>query len=1198
MLAKIAAFEARYQLRSPLFVVGFVLFFLLTFAAVTIDDIQIGSKGSNVNINAPHALLQVVGIMSLFAIFVVTAFVANVVIRDDETGFAPIMRATRVGKFDYLVGRFVGATFVSFLVTLAVPLAFLVGSAMPWQDPEKIGPFVASHYLYAIFVYGLPTLVVMAAGFFALATATRSMMWTYVGVVAFVVMFVISRVLLRDPSYDAISGLADPFAVGALSRVTKYWTAVERNTQLPPLEGVLLWNRLLWLGVGAALFALAYGLFRFETKGSAARKADAPATAAAAAPAAKPLAAPRIEQARWQQFRALTRFDMAYVFKSPAFFVLLLIGVFNAVGGLTATTDNRGVSLIPVTRAIVEALQGSFNFIPLIIAIYYAGEMVWRDRERRIHEIVDSTAAPSWAFVVPKVLAIAGVLLACFVAAALTGVIYQALHGYTNFEPAAYALWFVLPSFIGALLVAVLSVFVQAIVPHKFVGWAVMLVYTVASITLTTIGFEHKLYNFADWTTVPLSDMNGLGRFWIGRAWQQAYWLSFGAMLLVASHLLWRRGAETRLRPRLALLGRRLKGAPGLLLGVATVSWAGTGAWVFHNTNRLNDYVTKPEIEKLAADYEKAMTPIAKLPQPTITHVSLDVELYPSEVRAVTNGSYRLENRTGAPLSQIELQWNNDARMESVELDGATVELDQPRFAHRRYKLATPMQPGEQRVLKFRTVFEERGFANDRPLTRIVGNGSFVDNYEIAPLLGVNDRTYLQDRATRRKHGLPAELRPAKLEDQAATAHHYLRHDSDWVTADIRLTTDADQTPVAPGYTVSDTIEGKRRILVTKTEAPIQNFFSMQSARYAIARDRWQNANGEPVELAVYHHPAHASNVPRMLAAMKASLDVFGREFSPYQFRQARIIEFPSYASFAQAFANTVPFSENIGFLQKFDESRSDETIDLATYVTAHEIGHQWWAHQLIGADKQGMTLLSESFAQYSALLVMEKLYGREQLRKFLKHELDGYLRARGSEVIEELPLARVENQGYIHYRKGALAMYWLKEIVGEPVVNRALQKLLAEFAFKPAPYASSTDFLRILRAEAGPQHEQLIRDLFEHITLYDLKATDAKAKKRADGRYDVTFTVDAKKLYADGRGKETEGALAEVFDLGVFTAEPGKKGYKRESVLAMERKPLKSGKQQLTFVVDKAPLFVGVDPYNMRIDRNSDDNVVKVALD
>jgi aminopeptidase N len=377
--------------------------------------------------------------------------------------------------------------------------------------------------------------------------------------------------------------------------------------------------------------------------------------------------------------------------------------------------------------------------------------------------------------------------------------------------------------------------------------------------------------------------------------------------------------------------------------------------------------------------------------------------------------------------------------------------------------------------------------------------------------------------------------------------------------------------------------------------APIMNFFSIQSARYAQKRDVWMSSNGKPVDLAVYYHPAHEHNVQRMLDAMKTSLDLFNDKFSPYQFKQARVVEFPAYERFAQAFAGTMPCSEGIGFVQNFDETKADEKIDLVTYVTAHEVSHQWWAHQVIGANKQGMTLMSESFAQYSALLVMEKLYGREQIRKFLKTELDRYLRARGGEVVEELPLMRVENQGYIHYNKGVVVMYWLKEVVGEAVVNRALQKFLAEFAFKPAPYPSTTDFIRLLRAEAGPQHDQLITDLFEMITLYDMKAMDAKAKKRADGKYEVRFSIEGKKLYADGKGKETEATLNEAFEISAFTEEPGKQGYKRESVLLMDRRVMKTGKQVVTLLTDVLPKFVGVDPYNKRIDRNSDDNFAKV---
>jgi aminopeptidase N len=365
------------------------------------------------------------------------------------------------------------------------------------------------------------------------------------------------------------------------------------------------------------------------------------------------------------------------------------------------------------------------------------------------------------------------------------------------------------------------------------------------------------------------------------------------------------------------------------------------------------------------------------------------------------------------------------------------------------------------------------------------------------------------------------------------------------------------------------------------------NFFSMQSARYEIKRDRWKN-----IELAVYYDHAHPYNIDRMIEAMKLSLDYAGTHFSPFQFRQMRILEFPDYARFAQSFANTVPYSEGIGFIADYNDP---DKIDMVTYVTAHEVGHQWWAHQIIGANMQGMTLLSETLAQYTAIMVMEHLYGPESIRKFLKFELDRYLRARGGELIEELPLERVENQGYIHYQKGSLAMYLLKDEIGEEAVNRALRALLAEYAFHGPPYPTSKDLIRHLRAEAGPEHQQLITDLFEKITLYDVKVTKARKESEPDGKWTVTLDVEAHKFYADGQGRETETPLDEPFDVGAFTAEPGKKDFKRESVLKFEQQRLHTGKQTLTLVADREPTYMGVDPYNKHVDRNSDDNVMKV---
>ena len=371
MWSAISLFEVRYQLRSPLFVVAFALFFLLAFGSVASENIRIGA-GGNVHVNAPFAIAQTIAVLNLFGLFVVTAFVANVIIRDDETGFAPLVRSTRIGKFDYLIGRFSGAFFAALAVMASVPLGMLVGSLMPWIDPETLGPMALQHYSLAFFYFAVPTLFLTAAAFFALATATRSLMWTFIGVIAFLVLFITSRIMLRDPAWDAVSAWTDPFGMSALNQVTRYWTAAERNTQLPEMTGLILYNRLLWGGIGLVFLALAYAIFRFD------RAADAPGKKSIAStsldlspPIQRPLpagdAGPQVALA---QCLALARFDLAYVLRSPAFIVLLVLGLFNALGAMTGTVDQRGVEFFPVTRNIIGALSGAYNLFIFIIDVF------------------------------------------------------------------------------------------------------------------------------------------------------------------------------------------------------------------------------------------------------------------------------------------------------------------------------------------------------------------------------------------------------------------------------------------------------------------------------------------------------------------------------------------------------------------------------------------------------------------------------------------------------------------------------------------------------------------------------------------------------------------------------------------------------------------------------------------------------------
>ena len=1186
MFKSVASFELRYQLKSPAFWVTFALFLLLTFAATASDNVRIGS-GGNVWKNSPFAIAQTLMIMTVFSVFILTAFVANVVVRDDETGFGPIIHSTRLSRFDYLFGRFTGAYFAGCLLFLSAPLGMMIGAAMPWLDPEVLGPFNLEHYAYAYLLLCLPTLFVTGAGFFAIATATRSMMWTYVGVIAFLVLYLVSSGFLARPEFIKIAAMADPFGLGAYDQATRYWTATERNSRLPEFAGYILWNRALWTSVAFALLGLAWVIYTRATTRSTkvASNAEDSAPTSGMRPTPQPASHARpTGDASWSQLWTLARFDMAAAVRSPAFIVLLGVGFVNSLGALWYADDFYGNTVYPVTRLMIETLQGAFTLIPLIIAIYYAGELVWRDRERRIHEIIDATPAPDWAFAVPKILAISVVLCSTLIASVLAAIVVQALKGYTNFELGNYFLWYVLPSTVNLVQYAVLAICMQTLVSNKTFGWMLMLVFVVAQITLDRLGFEHNLYQYGGTPATPLSDMNGQGDFGRFAWWFRAYWSAGAALLAVLAYALWRRGVGAPLKTRLALLPQKLRGTPGGVAVAALLVMIGLGGWIYYNTNVLNEYTTALSRDRAQADYEKALIGYEKVPQPRIIDVKLAVDLYPDEPRAVTRGSYVIENRTGAPLSHVHVRWIKPLQMTQLEVEGARLEKEHVEQDYRIYRFERPLAPLERRTIRFATLREQQGFRNSGNETRIVDNGTFLDNMEIAPMLGMDRNGVLQDRAKRRKYDLPPELRPAKLEDEAARNFNGLRHDSDWVTSDITVSTSADQIAIAPGYRESDTTADGRRTIRYRSDAPINNFFSIQSARYEVSKDRWKD-----VELAVYFDPAHAYNVQRMHTAMKASLDYFTVHFSPFQFRQARILEFPAYARFAQSFANTIPYAEGIGFIANY---RDPEKIDMVTYVTAHEVGHQWWGHQVISSDQQGGTFIVESLAQYSALMVMERMYGPEEIRKFLKFELDRYLRSRGGEVLEELPLARVENQGYIHYQKGGLALYLLKDQIGADKVNEALQGLLAEFAFKGAPYARSTDLIQRFRAVAGPEHQQLITDLFEKIALYDVKVTDVTSKRRADGRWDVTLDVEARKLYADGKGKEAEAPLDEEFDVGAFTVEPGRKGYDKSSVLGVQRMRVRSGKQTLSLVTKAEPKYAGVDPFNKWIDRNSDDNV------
>ncbi len=1193
----ILKFELAFRRRHPPLHIFAGIGFLLSFLTVGIKGGMdpFGGVGT-IAINSPLALQRLMLVFCLLlGLVITTAFVAAAVNRDFEYGTQRLFFATPLRKAPYLLGRFCGSMIAAWYMISAIALGALLASLMPWHDPERLVSVSLAPYFYSLGVFMFPNLLFVGALSFAVATLTRRIMYSYVAVLGLLVIYVVSGNYIGDLDHDFLAALSDPFGIRTYALATRYWTPAEANTIVAPWTLEIATNRVIWVGTGLAFLAVTLVKYRMVIAegGGRARTAEIDA---APRPERRPLESPSAEPsfglgARLSQLWFQMRAEVRGLVRSAPFLVIALFGVGNIVGASFGFVQRGGTTTFPVTYLMLEVIQGGMSAFMLIVLVFYAGELVHRERRYKVAEFYDALPVPNWVPLLAKLAAMVVGMVVLLMVAAATTMTFQLAKGYPKLELGLYVRDLAGLQIHVWILLSIAAIVLQVFSNHKFVGYMLMVLVFVFQAALPALDFEHNLYNYAAFPSVTYSDMNRYGHFVTPQLVFTVYWGAFGAVLVVLAELWWVRGTDNRFRLRLREARARLNRPRVLALGAATAVWLGTGGFIWYNTTVLNTYRPSDETEELQARYERDYKQFEKLPHPRVTDVSVEADLYPHERRVEVRGTLRLVNKTSSMISELHVLGSDpDVEIAKLEVPGATLKKRDPELAYRIYRLAAPMAPGAEMEVTFDYRKHLRGFGNQSVDNSIVRNGTFFNNFSYVPRFGYSDDYELMDPNERRDHDLPERPRMPKIDDMEARNNTYLSSDSDWITFAATVSTSADQIAIAPGYLTEEWARDGRRYFRYEMDAKILNFWSILSADYQVKRDEWRpSGGGDPVAIEIFYHHAHPYNVDKMILAIKESLDYCTRNFSPYQHRQVRVLEFPKYASFAQSFPNTIPYSESIGFIA---DASAEEDIDYVHYVTSHEVAHQWWAHQVIGANVQGATLMSESLAQYSALMVMEKHYGSDKMPKFLEYELNRYLSARSGEPIEEMPLLLVENQQYIHYRKGSLVFYALKEYIGEEALNGALRRYVKEVAFQEPPYTVSTDLYEHLQAAAPRDFQYLLRDMFEKITLYDNRATAAVVAERPDGTYEVTMKIQVQKLYADGKGVETKAeALEDWIEVGAYVEREDEDGETRDVPLLLERRRFDGSETQVTLVTDERPDFVGIDPRNLLIDRDPDDN-------
>ena len=1194
MFFEILRFELRQQLRAPLFWIIAAVFAALAFILTGTDAVVAGGASGNVLRNAPLVIVRLLNALAPLCMLLAAAFVAGAALRDFDLGTAELVFSTPLRKRDYLGGRFAAGLLVMVAIMLLCALALAVGSSMPWVDAAQLGPPDWRGYAWGFGVMVLPNLLFIAAALFLLATATRSLLATLIGVIAFIVLLSVAGLLTQDVNHYTLAAVLDPFGRRTLQIVTRYWTPEQTNRQLPPLDGLLLFNRLLWIGVAVVLAGIAFALFRTDREGIKLRRRTKRAEPPMLRPAfmASTMALPKVRlasdwRARLIQLRQLAAFDTWGVLRGVPFLVMVAFGLVNLVFALALSGRIYGTATYPVTHSVLDIVAGSSHWLLYVIVMFYAGELVWRERNQHSAEVSDAFPLPDWISLAAKVGALLAVIALYMLAGAVFGIGWQLGHGYTHIEPGLYLGTLALQA-IPLVLLAVLALFLQVATNNRYLGYLLVIVWFVSQFALPWLHWDHNLYDYAGAPDVPYSDLNGFGHFIVGALWFYAYWACLALALLVLAALLWVRGTERSLRERLREARSRLHVVPAAVLAASLLGFASLGGWIFYNTNLLNRYENATAHKREHADYEKQYAKYADLPQPRITAVQADVDIHPYRRQLHIHAHYTLVNKRDVPVTELLVNYAHGFVPKMLAFPPHDTESFDRRLGVAIYKLKTPLAPGASMPFNFDLDYAPRGFTNGTGETFLVHNGSFF-NSSVLPHFGYQTGEQLTDRNDRRKYGLKSDApRMPPLGDEKARANTYIANDADWISFDTTVSTAADQTALAPGTLVKEWTQGDRRYFHYAMQQPMLPFFAWLSARYAVKTVDWKG-----VAISVYYNPDHAWNVDRMIEGMKDSLDYYDANYTPYQFKQLRIVEFPDYATFAQSFANTIPFSESIGFIA---DLRDTSQIDYVYYVTAHEVAHQWWAHRVIGADMQGSTMLSESLAQYSALMVMKHRYGADQMRKFLKYELDRYLAGRGTDKVAEEPLAKVENEQYIHYNKGSVVFYALQDYVGEGKLDAILRQFLLDKGFQQPPYTDSKEFMDALSAGLGPQWQPLLDDFFWKITLFDDRMLSATAKKLPNGKYEVTMKVHAGMAHADGKGKETTATPDIPIDIGVFAASPG--NGKDGKPLYLEKRLLPDGDSTITVTVDGVPAMAGIDPYNELIDKVPDDNRKAVTME
>jgi len=862
--------ELKYTLKQPMVYIFIFIFALLEFFSTVSDNIQIGGAVGNVYRNSPYTITFHISVLCVFGLLMAIAFFNNAALRDYNNGFNEILFTTPLSKPGYFFGRFFGALIISTLPMIGAFIGILSGtllnSVFEWTDTSRYGPFYLETFISNYLLFILPNMFFVGTIIYAMANKWRNTVISFVGVLIVIIAYVISDSLMSDIDSETIAGLSDVFAINTYDIETQYYTPVEKNTLNPKFSGLLLWNRLIWTGLGLIILLISYSSFSFKEKNKK-KKKEKEKTGVSMPTFIIPEITPTYNRKTvWLQLKSLFYINFLSIIKSITFKIIFLFSAIILIADLSNGFEYFGLQSYPLTYKVIDSINDNTDIFIIIILVFFSGELIWRDRDRKINEVIDTTAHISFISMVAKALSLVSITVILHFFFFLIGIIYQLLNEFTRIELDVYLLDFIYDNLAKYIIYSGVMILIQVLVNNKYIGYFVsVLVIFAWNIILTILDISSNMLNIGASPFIEYSDMNNFGPGLKGTLWFNAYWMLFSILCLLISGALWNRGSKKSLLMRFKIIRKQIpKNYRGFIV-ITALAWILTGSVVYYNSQILNPYRSKNTQEELAVSFEKKYGKYKTLTTPKITNVKYYIDIFPAERNVNVKADVELTNETEVAIDSLHFYYNEDWETSVVIPNSGLVFKDET-YLLNIFKLNNPLQPGESIIINIENKYSTKGFKNNRGNTNIINNGTFLNSDQVMPIMGYNEACELSDKNTRKKYGLAPKERMPRLMKDSSEYHmkNYLNNgQSDFINVETIISTSNDQTAIAPGSLINKWSKKDRDYYHYKTDIPSLNFYAFISAKYEIAKRKW---NG--IDIEIYHDKKHPENVEMMLNAI------------------------------------------------------------------------------------------------------------------------------------------------------------------------------------------------------------------------------------------------------------------------------------------------------------------------------------------